>query len=393
MYCAHLWKCKDSIITAPLPSFHNSVNAKSRRIMTWDNWTSIFLPLLKTKLALHMVMCIKTFVLLVANEYILPLKRKGTLLNHHPYCSSSSGMLCGAVTKSSSATLPTWLGFLLLLGLVKRDIAHRFPKASQFFPCGFATLTVAVKAKKFKFFWGRSGRFLRCNSSALTFTPSFWIFGCFTLRLLWLTLSELLKFCSQTRKFFLHPWQPCAKHGKGSKGCLHQSSFNNAKVCLRTEQYLKFQYFTTWVGGSWGVAGLGVKVRPWPGVWFLSRWVVQPAQHLLPTVSRRQTILQIFQSEPKSLWFFFVELQFTSPSFNQTIKHWTLPLNEPWLRISSKAANERESWRLPAAKGLKAKIWYPRGKTDLEEKLVMKWREEMIQRAGPASNQLLTAGN
>ena len=245
-----------------------------------------------------MVMCIKTFVLLVANEYILPLKRKGTLLNHHPYCSSSSGMLCGAVTKSSSATLPTWLGFLLLLGLVKRDIAHRFPKASQFFPCSFATLTVAVKAKKFKFFWGRCGRFLRCNSSALTFTPSFWIFGCFTLRLLWLTLSELLKFCSQTRKFFLHPWQPCAKHGKGSKGCLH-------KVPL-TMQRSAWELNNIWnlsisQHGSGGVGGWGVKVRPWPGVWFLSRWVVQPAQHLLPTVSRRQTILQIFQSEPKSL--------------------------------------------------------------------------------------------
>ena len=348
MHCAHLWKCKDSIITAPLPSFHNSVNAKSRGIMTWTTG-SIYLPLLKTKLALHMVMCIKTFVLLVANEYILPLKRKGTLLNHHPYCSSSSGMLCGAVTKSSSATLPTWLGFLLLLGLVKRDIAHRFPKASQFFPCGFATLTVAVKAKKFKFFWGRSGRFLR--SSVLTFTPSFRIFRCFTLRLLWLTLSEFLKFCSQTRKFFLHPWQPCAKHGKGSKGCLHQSSFYNAKVRLRVEHYSKYQYFTTWVGGSWGVGSKGTTLT-----WSVISLAMSGAAS---TTSPAHSF-----SPPKNPS--DIELQFTSPSFNQTI-HWTLNITLKWTLIENFFQSFQRARELTASSSKR-----PESQNLWEEKLISK---------------------
>ena len=36
------------------------------------------------------------------------LKLDKTLLNHHPYWSSSPGMLWGAVTKSNSASFPTW---------------------------------------------------------------------------------------------------------------------------------------------------------------------------------------------------------------------------------------------------------------------------------------------
>ena len=79
-------------------------------------------------------MGVKAFVVLDKNvRYRDNLKLDKTLLNHHPYWSSSPGMLWGAVTKSSSASFPTWKCWQLFsLSLFQLCLLTAFLKLPSF---------------------------------------------------------------------------------------------------------------------------------------------------------------------------------------------------------------------------------------------------------------------
>ena len=152
-------------------------------------WT--FVPFLKTKFTLYIIMGVKAFVVLDKNVwYRDSLKLDKTLLNHHPYWSSSPGMLWGAVTKSSSASFPTWKCWKFIFAFYFLIMpCYRLSKAAKFFPRSLATLAISMQAEDFELPCWRSRCFGRSTFWTLPFTSSFWSLRRFLLRLTGLELK------------------------------------------------------------------------------------------------------------------------------------------------------------------------------------------------------------